>query len=225
MTVESAPVSLEQIKSKVGSDPHDICSEIENSVEEPKERVRLKFESFDDNPCYGNLMYVSHEYRHGDIEIREDILSRFERYLAFASLEISDQISYTLWCDYFESPEWVENVFNFLVNKETKPTVLRRLLPHLGPVPWRYKRLLISSLVVRKKYHVLIFECLLHSQFDVFGSIDSGEALKFLEMLDISPKTKHLSTLKEKMVEQIKRDELKVRSQKPKTKKTSRRGN
>ncbi|MEQ9090684.1 MAG: hypothetical protein RIE52_06310 [Balneola sp.] len=110
-----------------------------------------------------------------------------------------EPIIYALWCDFFEDPRTVNQSWNALVTNETTDEVLKIVLVNSGPVPFNLKKELYYRLLGSDYWHKYIFKSLLHSQFDVYGDIDTQESLKILGKLNISKETEHLDLLMEKL--------------------------
>lgn len=148
-------------------------------------------------------MYLTHEFASGDPGLRRSILGRFLHYLSGDDPKLAHEILYTLWCDYFENPDTVEEVWRYLAGVGRPPVVLERILPAAGPVPWSLKAELLESLVPQHRWHPYIFRCLFASQFDVFGSIDPVAARRLLLRLDVETDEEGYLKLKAKLAEGV----------------------
>ena len=189
-------MDLQALKARVGDDPHRLVDEISTLHPPGAERVAALFEAFEDSPSYGILMYVSFEYLDAPVELRSAILERFRGYLEGENERWAEEVLYALWCDFFEDRRTVEEVWNRLATPGAHPIVLQRLLPAAGPVPWRFKMPLLETLAQAPRWHGSIFECLLHSRFDVFGDLDPQEARRLLGRLELDPDLENLDRLR-----------------------------
>jgi len=184
------------LKEKVGDDPHDLAAEIQIDSIPAALRVAMLFEAFEDLRSYGMVMYLKHEFDAGDAELRTGILSKFRSCLESQDEGLVQEVLYALWCDYFEDPATVEEAWRHLAGTGSPPLLLRRLLPRAGPVPWHLKKPLLDSLVLDRKWHPSIFECLLYSAFDAYGKIDKADAGRLLGRLELAPEVEHLEKLR-----------------------------
>lgn len=194
-----AIVDFQQLKQNYGTDPHDLVHVFDELGLEPTEQLRLLLALFDEAPSYAPLMYVMHAYRDGTPQLRREILAAYRRYLIGPDVQKAEQILYSLWCDFFEDPETVDASWRSLVGSGSPPLLLRRVLPAAGPVPWSLKRQLLHDLASSPSWHHSIFECLLHSKYDVYGQVDAPEARRILARLKLPDDTPHLQRLKSEL--------------------------
>jgi hypothetical protein len=91
-----------------------------------------------------------------------------------------------LWCDYFEDSETVAHTWEVMVySQHATPELMKTILPYSGPVPYGLKRYLYKELLLDPSFHQAIFESILRSVIDVYGSIDKQDALKILSQLQL----------------------------------------
>lgn len=95
-------------------------------------------------------------------------------------------VEYSLWCDYFEDPNRVEESWFNLVQDITREKLIQRLLIASGPVTFTLKHSLYLQLIGNSDWHYYIYKSLLHSQFDALGQIDRTKAREILNQLIIS---------------------------------------
>jgi hypothetical protein len=110
-------------------------------------------------------------------------------------------LAYFLWCEIFESPHWVEEGWNSLVNPLPAVGVLQTLLVISGPVPFGLKKPVYQQLMADRSWHYYIYRSLLHSAFDYYGQIDRAEGLEILSRLSLDDTAEHLPKLIAKLQE------------------------
>jgi hypothetical protein len=103
------------------------------------ERLGLSLALYREMPSYAVLMYGTGPYREFDGETRKRFWEAYRALLADADDRLADPISYSLWCDYFEDAEIVQDAWNGINPDTLAPRGLRRLLEVAGPVPWARK--------------------------------------------------------------------------------------
>lgn len=194
-------MDYQQLKQKHGSDPHELVHVFDELGLGQADQLRLLLANFNEAPSYAALMYVSDLYLHGSLELRRQILTAYRAYLTAGRDEEAEQVLYSLWCDFFEDPEKVDEAWHALVGPGAAPLLLRRVLPYAGPVPWPLKRSLLHDLTADPSWHHTIFACLLHSKYDYYGQIDVPEARRLLARLRLPPDTPHLAKLRSEVTE------------------------
>jgi hypothetical protein len=70
-------------------------------------------------------------------------------------------------------------------SKHATPELMRTILPHSGPVPYSLKRYLYRELVLDPSFHQAIFESLVGSFLDAYGSIEKHDAIDILARLEL----------------------------------------
>jgi hypothetical protein len=70
-------------------------------------------------------------------------------------------------------------------SKHATPALIKTILPHSGPVPYSLKRYLYRELVLDPSYHQAIFESLVGSFLDAYGSIENHDAIDILSRLEL----------------------------------------
>jgi hypothetical protein len=148
-------------------------------------------------PAYGLLMYVSHHYPDWPPAARQQFWDGVKTRLAGEDHALARPLAYNLWCDWFEHGDHTAEAWDALTKPGTLDPVLQEVLMASGPVPWRMKTQLYERLVTDTRWHYYIFRSLLHSAFDVFGSVDSKEAAAWLQRLSVAPSTENLRELQD----------------------------
>jgi hypothetical protein len=178
---------------------HQIVDLIEHDPQPLASKLALALQLYDEMPCYALIFYV----KCCVVELSQDDRTAFWTWVR-ARLESADPtlpppLAYSLWCDYFEDGQIVEEAWTSLVSPLPSEQALQTLLVHSGPVPFALKKKVYALLIGTPRWHYYVFRSLLHSQFDVFGSIEPQEAWSLLEKLDLPEETESLGELKEKL--------------------------
>lgn len=124
----------------------------------------------------------------------------YRKLISDADDRLAEPIAYSLWCDYFENPDTVEEAWGQMVQPGAlTDRALQRLLEAAGPVPFRLKQALYDELIADERWHPGIFRSLLHSTIDVFGDVDAVAARDLLACLSLSEDTPGLRELRDKL--------------------------
>lgn len=170
--------------------PHDLADPVWYENEAPMlDRLRLAFDLYEAMPCYGNLMYIQHFFDKLDDASSELFWARFCEWLGHGDDRLADPAAYSLWVDYFEDRDTVEEAWRRTTSEATA-LQLRRVVEASGPVPWSLKARLYAELAREPQWHRSLFEALCGSAFDVFGDIDHGEAEALLRRLHLPDETR-----------------------------------
>jgi hypothetical protein len=110
-------------------------------------------------------------------------------------------VEYSLWVDHFEDRRTVAAAWAAMIDDEPPSTerALRRttrVLPISGPVPWQLKHPYYVSLLPVPELHPALFQALLASYRDVYGSLEPRPALALLDQLRLPEGTPHLRSLR-----------------------------
>jgi hypothetical protein len=175
--------------------PHDISNSVWDEENDEKSKLALIFQCYEAMPCYAFFMYISMNYREFSQGVKDQFWKQFRKYLAGDSV-LADPAAYSLWCDFLEAPDRVEEAWGELTRVPTTRNLLRRVLTASGPVPYSLKEKLYPRLLPKKEWHYYIFLSLLHSRFDVYGNIDAKKARKMLNRLRLPPDTENLGMLR-----------------------------
>ncbi len=160
-------------------------------------KLAVVFEIYADMPCYAYLSWLP--FRRLTYEQRLRCLTWLRECISSSDDAIANPARYTLWCDFFENPQAVEETWNFIIDSAPSEIVLERVLMASGPVPYALKHPLYLRLISEERWHDFIFCSLLHSAFDVYGSIDKSEARRILDQLILPTDTLHLDRLKQEL--------------------------
>lgn len=175
---------------------HEIADIIWDAPVADNEKVKLTFDAYADIPCYALLMYIALNYSDLSSAARDLFWDRMRSLLGQDTEALAGPVEYTLWCDYFEGSDAVEQAWAEVVRDETNDRALQRVLIVSGPVPFAFKEDPYTRLIEDKKWHYYIFRSLLHSTFDYFGNIEKVKALGILQQLDLPPDTDNLMLLR-----------------------------
>jgi hypothetical protein len=187
--------------------PHELERLVWSQGDAPwVDRVALACELYRDMPCYANLMYIGGYLADWDEDARRLFWNEYRTLVSDPDDRLADPVAYSLWCDYFENPETVDEAWNEIARPDTlSEKGLERVLDVAGPVPFGRKAALYEQLIAEERWHPAIFRSLLHSAFDVYGEIDTGTARELLQRLELPPETAGLDELKRKLQLSVKR--------------------
>ena len=175
--------------------PHDISGQIWDSAGDSQDKPDLTFRFYEEMPCYGYLMYVSMYFGEFSTAAKAILWSKYREYLA-GDDALAGPATYSLWCDFFEDQTRVQEAWGNLTDEISNELLIQRILDSSGPVPFAEKEELYQRLLPNPKWHHAIFQSLLHSQFDVYGSIDKKKAKAVLRQLALPADTENLETLR-----------------------------
>jgi hypothetical protein len=93
------------------------------------ERVALAFELYRTMPCYANLMYIQHHHNDWNDDARRLFWNEYRSLVGDPDDRLADPVAYSLWCDYFEDPEIVEEAWQEIARRaELSERGLQRVL-------------------------------------------------------------------------------------------------
>jgi len=176
--------------------PHSISDMIWDEPGDTLAKLQLAFRFYEAMPCFGYLMYLSMNYPQFSSENKDYFWSQYKHYLS-GDNTLADPVAYSLWCNFFEDAGMVQEAWDNLTRDISNGVLLRRVLLSSGPVPFPLKAKLYQRLLPQKIWHPAIFRSLLHSQFDVYGSMDRKSGLAILKQLKLPKDTENLSLLKD----------------------------
>jgi hypothetical protein len=188
--------------AKSGPSPalaHEISDFIWQSDGESHAKLELTFRFYESMPCYGLLMFLNLNHKTFPAQATNLLWSKYRQYLAEDGV-LADCVEYSLWCDFFEDPETVDEAWRALTCDLSSESLVRRVLRSSGPVPFEAKQKVYRQLLPDKHRHEWIFRSLLHSRFDVYGKIDSRRARTILDELELSSDTPHLVLLRDTLL-------------------------
>ncbi len=151
-------------------------------------------------PCYGHLMYGKHHYVEWGEAARASFWRECRELVGDEDDRLADPVTYSLWCDYFEDVSTVRDAWREMTRTDClTDRGVERVLDAAGPVPYELKAPLYEQLVPDHRWHLTIFSSLLHSAFDVYGSLEEQAARLLLARLVLPPETEGLPELKQKL--------------------------
>ncbi|MFV1885425.1 MAG: hypothetical protein ACMZ7B_13125 [Balneola sp.] len=180
----------------------DVAEYILKSKTDPKDQIKIFFDLYMICPSYSVISTLKIYYWKDLFEsAKKEFWRNIKSILNSGKEHFIKPIEYSLWCDFFEDWNTVEESWKNLVTKDATNEVLKIILDVSGPVPFNLKKPLYSRLIRSEFWHIHIFKSLLHSEFDVYGNIDKKESLKILNRLSIDENTEHLDLLRERLQE------------------------
>jgi hypothetical protein len=150
-----------------------------------KEKLYLTLQLFDQKPEYGVTMQLSINFDKMNKSIKDIMWNHYRSHLSNGDTLQSDQIKYSLWVDFFEDGETVEEAWNKMVGDYRDNIVLKQLLTISGPVPFKLKNDLYEKVIDNDEWHEYILDSLVGSFFDVYGKIDFHKARTILDKLKV----------------------------------------
>src|SRR5688572_495003 len=114
--------------------------------------MRLFFEIYDEMPSYALSMYCNHFYRDFSVEEKALWWAGVRERLGSGDAALRNPLEYSLWCDYFENAESVEEAWQALASDENDEQILRCVIKASGPVPYDLKRCLYEQLGERVEW-------------------------------------------------------------------------
>jgi len=182
----------QNVDGRLAEIPHDIGFAMDNAGLTPLEGAELFLRLYHDMPCYALLTYqrwwISEPTLEQDAQImRSAMWASYRAHFSRDDDRYAEPVAYSLWCDWFEDPDTVEEAWSAMTAGEPNDTLLKRLLDTSGPVPYSLKAPLYEVLLPKPDMHEAIFRSLLYSRFDVFGQIDEIAAAALLQKLSLSP--------------------------------------
>jgi hypothetical protein len=168
----------------------DICEEIDELIWESDltdiEKTRLFLDVYADIPAYSLLFQFGvHRWRDLDPDSRALFWSQIKEWLSGDDDMLADPISYDIWSRYFEYSDEVEAAWQALVTDDASDRLIERVLEISGPVPYPLKSALYLKLLPDRRWHHFIYQSLLGSAFDYYGSIDKADVRNVLAQLDL----------------------------------------
>src|SRR4051794_20283351 len=126
-------------------------------------------------PTYATLMYLKMEYARLDVPARELVWREYRDLLGAEDDRLADPVGYSLWVDFFEDPETVEEAWR-AVSVDADERTLRRLLPLSGPVPWDLKEPLLEPRADEPAWRQTVLRALDGAQHDAYGQSGGARA-------------------------------------------------
>ena len=174
-------------KQTTGPDPklpHEVSPAVWDTPLPPIEQIALFFQLYDDLPSYAMLMYATHVYPDFGERSRDLWWSECFKRVSDGGDEVREPILYALWCDYFENPALVEEVWKRACAHDDVH-VVEGILRVSGPVPWPLKAPLYEAAAKDAAWHMPLLEGLAGSAFNAFGDIDPAAARQLLARMHL----------------------------------------
>ena len=182
LEVEAWPDDLAQV-------PHEL-SDLWDDLDVPLiERLHAAQELYRQMPCSGLLMYSKHAFSEFGADEFDAFWSDYRSFLEHDDDRLADPVAYSLWVDFFEDPEVVEQAWRESTNyleADGANRRIERVLRCSGPVPYRIKIDMYHRLALDHRWHDHIARGLVGSAFDTYGDIDPFAASSLLARLDVS---------------------------------------
>lgn len=180
----------------------DISDEVWYSEMEVADKISLGFQLYEKFPSYYHFLVPFYRgIRDKEISLPEHKKNIWEHFLHYLASEAyyADPVNYVLWVEFFEDTTTVRDTWQGLLNNCYNKKTLLAMLEIAGPVPFDLKEDCYESLITDKSSHEAIFNSLLYSAFDVYGSIDNRKASIILARLNVDTKTENYKLLKDKL--------------------------
>jgi hypothetical protein len=164
---------------------------------EPIDKINISLELFDRSPEYAICIELKMAFNEMSTKIRNILWKKYKDYLLTGTDKQKEQIKYSLWVDFFEDPETVDEAWSKIVTESSEIDILRQVLSISGPVPFDKKDKLYLKVIADKTNHKYILESLVGSFFDVFGQINFQRARILLPTLKVDRETENYNKLNE----------------------------
>lgn len=180
---------------------YNLADSIWDQLGNVEDKLKVTFEIYLEAPNYSFIFQIAvHQYADMSKQEKDIFWHQCIGFLSSEDSGLSAPVEYSLWCDFFEDPAEVNDVWNRLFNGNRNRLFIGRILDSSGPVPYSLKEKLYLELISDPQWHVHIYRSLLHSSFDYFGQTDKKKARNILKQLEVSDQ-EHLRLLVEKLQE------------------------
>ncbi len=156
---------------------------------------------FDQNPEYGVTLQLSMNFNKMSSYGKGQMWDHYKNHLKGEQTLQREQIEYSLWVDFFEDSETVNEAWGNLIGDYSNENILKRLLTISGPVPFGLKDKLYQKVIINKQWHEYILDSLVGGFFDVYGQIDFQRARIILPILKVDKTSKKYVELNKKLIE------------------------
>jgi len=165
----------------------DIVEILMETNAKPKAKIGLLFEVYREAPSFTliNELFL-HYWRDLPRKGKGEFWRQVQVILGSRNDRLTASVEQALWCDFFETPEFVEEAWYSLLDRNPDDEVIKRILITSGPVPFRLKTALYERLLSDRKWHPYIYKSILHSAFDYYGDINENEARSMLSRLRLN---------------------------------------
>lgn len=154
-----------------------------------EEKLDLTLLLFDQKPEYGITMQLSMNFDKMSQSIKDKMWNHYKKHLSNGDTLQRDKIEYSLWVDFFEDDETVNEAWKKMVGAYDDNNVLKQLLTISGSVPFELKDDLYERVIDNEEWHNYILDSLAGSFFDVYGQIDFKRARTILPKLKVDKTT------------------------------------
>jgi hypothetical protein len=184
---------------------YDILFKIEECIWESglidAQKVDLTFQVYRDMPCYHFIANMTMWLDEFSLEARSVFWEQVRAFLSQEDEALADPVAYSMWCDLFEDHGHTKEAWRELTREDAND-LLQRVLIASGPIPFTMKEPLYARLIGDQKWHYYLYRSLLHSKFDILGTINTGKAKILLDQLDLPADTEHLHQLRAALQEE-----------------------
>ena len=155
--------------------PHDLADLWNDEMTSLAARLALALRVYREMPCYANTMDAMHFFdEYGPAEKRM-LWDAYRDALDSPDDRLAEPVAYSLWVDYFEKWDTVEEAWHEMLLEPTDRR-LERLLHASGPVPWKLKEPLFERLADAPRGRPFIRQALDAAESDVYGQTDPTAA-------------------------------------------------
>jgi hypothetical protein len=161
------------------------------------QKVELILQIYQGMPCYSLICGIAMRYKDFSAGAKKVFWNHTRALLSQDDVALADPLAYSIWCDYFETSDYVAEAWDELTQNHPSEKILQQVLLASGPVPFHLKEELYQSLIHDTSWHYYIFRSLLYSRFDYFGMTSIPKARELLKQLDLPAETEDLSLLRE----------------------------
>jgi|TARA_B110000967_G_scaffold44736_1_gene44866 hypothetical protein len=165
------------------------------------QKLDLTLQLFDQNPEYGVTLQLSMNFNKMSSYGKGQMWDHYKNHLKGEQTLQREQIEYSLWVDFFEDSETVNEAWGNLIGDYSNENILKRLLTISGPVPFGLKDKLYQKVIINKQWHEYILDSLVGGFFDVYGQIDFQRARIILPILKVDKTSKKYVELNKKLIE------------------------
>ena len=164
------------------------------------ERLEMGLRLYREMPCYANTMPLKDFYGEFELSERNRMWQAYRDALDSEDDRLADPIAYSLWVDFFEDQQTVDDAWHETTRRDGASwnRRLARVLRVAGPVPWKLKAALFDLLISDVAWHAHLFEAIKGSAFDAYGQIEP-EASDWLQRLELGPDIADLAAVRDRL--------------------------
>ena len=189
----SFPGSLETV-------PHEFTDAWWHGDASLSERLEMGLALYREMPCYANTVPFHGFYGEFSGRDKGRLWDAYRAALEDPDDRMADPVSYSLWVDFFEDAETVEQAWQETTRRDGDRWQRRvaRVLDVAGSVPWALKEELFEALCDDARLHEAIFRAIAGSAFDVLGRLGTS-APQWLDRLTLADDTPDLAALRARL--------------------------